>query len=67
MWLDQNDKMKNSRFYDQRIIAYKNYGVKNLLSALKFYKMTFLIQFWGIKEYETKIYDIKILFGLLKF
>ena len=51
----KQQQQKNSRFYDQRIIAYKNYGVKNLLSALKFYKMTFLIQFWGIKNYETKI------------
>ena len=27
---DGNEGRKKSRFYDQRIIGYKNYGVKNL-------------------------------------
>ena len=29
--------------------------------------MTFLVNFWGIKNYETKIDGIKILSSLLKF
>ena len=37
-----NDKMKKIRdFYDQRIIGYKSYGVKNLLDLLKILQMTF--------------------------
>ena len=45
-WATQNDKTRNSRYYDFRN-WYKNYktkieGVKNLFSLLKFYKMAFL-------------------------
>ena len=39
---DQNDKtQKNRDFYDQIIIGYKNYRVKNLLDLLKILQMTF--------------------------
>ena len=40
-------------FYDARIIGYQNYEAKNLLSALKFYETTILVNVWGIKNYET--------------
>ena len=54
----QNDKTKNSRFYDQRTIGYKNYGVKILLGLLKFYKWLFFSTFLGYKKLRDKSFKV---------
>ena len=45
-WLgSKRQKRKNSTFYDQRIIGYKNYGVKIYLAYLKILQMVLILHF----------------------
>ena len=64
-WSAKNDKTRNPRFYDLRIVGYKKYktkiwGIKNLFSLLKFYKMSFLLPY-NSKIIKSPIFHFSVL------
>ena len=68
--MTQNDKTKNSRFYNFKILRFKKLkSIKNSSSLLKFYKMSFFkyssIYKWGgpaknDKTEHSGFYDLRI-------